>query len=112
RIIDQRILVHRRQDPDRNRNERPQQQAHYGQIGRHGIAALEFLDHWLASPVGVAEVESRCPPEPLPILYDQGLVEPEFLPDLLQGLLVDITTFTRAQDIESDIPRQHPQEQE
>jgi hypothetical protein len=101
----------RRQDPDRNRNKRPQQQAHNGQLRRHGIAALEFLNDRLAGPVGVPEVEPHRPPEPLPILHEQGLVKPEVLPDLLQGLLVDITTFARAQNVERHVSWEQPHEQ-
>ena len=96
RIIDQSVLPDGRQDPDRNRNERSQHQAHDGQICRHGIAALEFLNDGLARPVGVPKVQPHRAPEPLPILHNQGLIESEFLPDLLQGLLVRLTAFARA----------------
>ncbi len=79
RIIGQRVLPDRRQDTHWNGDQCAQQQAHHGQICGDGIAALEFLNDRLARPVGIPKVQPHRSPEPLPILHDEGLVEPEVL---------------------------------
>src|SRR5207249_11563554 len=45
-------------------------------------------------------------------LHDEGLVESEVMPDILQGLLVGLTAFVRAKHIQCHIPWEQPHEQE
>ena len=67
--------------------------------------------HRLPGPVGVAEIESHRLPDPIEVLHDQRLVQPELTPNPLQGLLVHAPSFIRPENIECHIAREQPHDE-
>jgi len=113
-VVGPAVLAHRGDDAERHRPEHREEDREHRQLDRARHALLQDVGDGPLLRVGLAEVAARRVPEPVEILDDDGLVEPELLADLPDLFLLDRARLAAGlvdEDL-GDVPGNEPHQHE